>query len=131
MADAGILTLMSIKGIGIDIIEIKRIEEAVNSLGDKFLRRIYTADEIDYCLRRKKMGFPELAARFAAKEAYAKSIGTGMRGIRWKDIETANNSKGKPIYKIKGKPAENCHLTLSHSRNYAVAMAVWEGNTCS
>ena len=127
MGDAGFLMNQDNKGIGIDIIEIKRIEAAVNSFGDKFLRRIYTPGEIIYCNRRRKMGFPELAARFAAKEAYAKALGTGMKGIRWKDIEIVNNQKGKPLLKIKGEIKDNCQLSLSHSQDYAIAMVTREG----
>ena len=80
------------KGIGIDIIEIQRVKTAVKQFQDKFLDRIFTKREIDYCTNKKALKFPELAARFAAKEAYSKAIGTGMKGIHWKEIEVINNS---------------------------------------
>ena len=117
-----------IKGIGIDIIEIERIKEAVKKYGENFLRRVFTDNELKYCRRRKALRFPELAVRFAAKEAYSKAIGTGItgfarsnRGIEWKDIEITNNSLGKPLIAFKGKILRKAQLSLSHSRDYAVA----------
>lgn len=117
-----------IKGIGIDIIELERIKNAVEKYGDNFLAKIYTDKEIAYCRKRKTLGYPELAVRFAAKEAYAKAIGTGIgglgrrsRGVTWKDVEVTNNEFGKPLLSIMGKLDEKAHVSLSHSRNYAVA----------
>jgi len=116
-----------IKGIGIDIIEIDRIKDAISTHGDKFLSRIFTAKEISYCSIRKKLKFPELAVRFAAKEAYSKAIGTGIKGIRFKEIEVVNNKNGKPHIALSGKVDSKVHLSLSHSENYAVASVVIEG----
>lgn len=117
-----------IKGIGVDIIEIERIKEAVEKYGDGFLGKVFTEKEINYCSRRRVLRYPELAVRFAAKEAYAKAIGTGIagfgrnnHGMKWKDIEVVNNSHGKPLLSIKEKLSEKAHLSLSHSRDYAVA----------
>ena len=117
-----------IKGIGIDIIEIERIKKAVDNIGDKFLTTVYTDKEIKYCQHRKSYKYPELAVRFAAKEAYAKAIGRGIvgfgrknNGIHWLDVEIINDSHGKPLLLIKGKAAKKVHLSLSHSRDYAVA----------
>ncbi|MDD5383076.1 MAG: holo-ACP synthase [Candidatus Margulisbacteria bacterium] len=119
---------MAIKGVGIDIIEIDRIKEAVEKYGDTFLKRVFTDGEINYCRRRKSYRIPELAVRFAAKEAYSKAIGTGIKGfgrknhgIGWKEIEIVNNSHGKPLISIKGKASAKVQLSLSHSRDYAVA----------
>jgi holo-[acyl-carrier protein] synthase len=117
-----------IKGIGVDIIEIDRIKEAVEKYGESFLGKVYTDKELKYCRNRKAMKYPELAVRFAAKEAYAKAIGTGIagfarnnHGIKWKEIEIVNNSHGKPLVAIKGEASEKVHVSLSHSRDYAVA----------
>ena len=117
-----------IKGIGIDIIEIERIREAVGKYGDSFLKKVFTENEIKYCRNRKVLKFPELAVRFAAKEAYAKAIGTGISGfgrrnsgVSWRDIEIVNNSRGKPLISVKGKISKKVMVSLSHSRDYAVA----------
>jgi len=112
------------KGIGIDIIEIQRVKTAVKQFQDKFLDRIFTKREIDYCTNKKALKFPELAARFAAKEAYSKAIGTGMKGIHWKEIEVINNSDGKPHIYIKQKLAKRAMVSLSHSLKYATAIVM-------
>ncbi len=117
-----------IRGIGVDIIEIDRIREAVDKYGNGFLEKVFTEKEINYCRGRRAMRYPELAVRFAAKEAYAKAIGTGIagfgrnnHGIKWKDMEVVNNSHGKPLFAVKGRVSDNVHVSLSHSRDYAVA----------
>jgi holo-[acyl-carrier-protein] synthase len=117
-----------IKGIGIDIIEIDRIRESLDKHGDRFLNRVYTPHEINYCTRRKEFRIPELAARFAAKEAYTKALGTGMHGIHWKQIEVRNDPKGKPYIESEFNGKDNVQLSLSHSQNYAVAYVVIEEN---
>lgn len=120
-----------IKGLGIDIIEIDRIKEAVEKYGEKFLEKVFTPHEIKYCKGRNEYRIPELAVRFAAKEAYSKAIGTGIRGfarnshgVSWKDIEIKNDHLGKPQIYLKGKLAENIHISLSHSRDSAVASVI-------
>ena len=115
-----------IKGTGIDIVEIDRIKAAVKQFGKRFLERIYTPHEIEYCTKFNKLRYPELSVRFAAKEAYAKALGTGMRGIYWTNIEVCNDSKGKPFLKIREKTAKKAHITLSHSQKYAVASVIIE-----
>ena len=117
-----------LKGIGIDIIEIDRVKEAVEKYGESFLKKVYTEKEISYCRKRKSYRIPELAVRFAAKEAYSKAIGTGIagfgrnnHGIKWTEIEVANDSHGKPLLSFKGKIMEKAHVSLSHSRDFAVA----------
>lgn len=116
------------KGIGVDIIEIERIKESVKKYGDSFLTKVFTPKEIAYCRKQKAIRFPELAVRFAAKEAYSKAVGTGItglgegkNGLSWHDIEVANESSGKPFLYIKGKRAKTTLISLSHSRDYAVA----------
>ncbi len=116
-----------IKGTGVDIVEIARIRSAVKRYGKKFLVRIFTPHEIKYCTSFNKLKYPELSVRFAAKEAYSKANGTGMVGIKWRHIEVYNDKKGKPLLRIKGRPKKKAHITLSHSKDYAVASVVIEG----
>ena len=78
---------------GIDIIEIARVRAVLDRHGERFLRRVYTEDEVRHCRGR----VPELAARFAAKEAVMKALGTGIRGVGWRDIEILPNRRGKPL----------------------------------
>lgn len=115
-----------IKGFGIDLIEIDRIKEAVGKYGDSFLKKVFTPREIKYCRTKKALKHPELAVRFAAKEAYAKALGTGMAGISWKDIEVRNDKLGKPLLYYKEKLIKKAHLSLSHTHKYAVASVVLE-----
>ena len=122
-----------IKGIGVDIIEIDRIQSAVDRFGDSFLNRVFTKSEIEYCKKRKGSGVPELAVRFSAKEAFSKALGVGIagfghndHGIAWKDVEVVNNPKGKPMLSYKGNLQEKTHISLSHSRDFAVAMVYVE-----
>ncbi len=112
------------KGIGIDIIEINRIKAAVKQFNSHFLNKIYTEREIEYCTNRKALKYPELAARFAAKEAYSKAIGTGIRGIKWRAIEIINDSRGKPNIYIDKKLLNSAMVSLSHSNNYATAVVL-------
>ena len=112
------------KGIGIDIIEIDLVRSAVKQHKDKFLNKIFTNRELSYCSKKKALKFPELAARFAAKEAYSKAIGTGIRGIKWKEIEIMNNNNGKPHIYINGKLMRNAQVSLSHSLRYAAAVVL-------
>ena len=115
-----------IKGVGVDIIEIDRVREAVEKFGDKFLNRIFTGAELDYCTHRRSFSYPEMAVRFAAKEAYSKAIGTGISGIKFREIEVVNDKKGKPSMAVKGKVLKKVFVSLSHSFNYAVATVVIE-----
>jgi len=113
-----------IRGIGIDIIEVKRIKKIMEDYGDRFLKRILTDNEINYCMKFSK---PELhlAGRFAAKEAYSKAIGTGVgKSYSWKDIEILNNERGKP-YIVHIKESEysgfKYEVSISHTEEYACA----------
>jgi holo-[acyl-carrier protein] synthase len=121
---------MSIHSIGVDLVEIDRIEKIINTYGEKFLNKIYTIKEIHYC--RKFKHADSFAARFAAKEAVLKATGMGLRnGMKWTDIEIENNRSGKPEIKLKGRAAQyletyTIFLSLSHTRNLAIAMVVVE-----
>ncbi len=126
-----------IVGTGIDIVNINRIEGLMTRWGDPFLGRVFTEKEIVWCQRRARP--PEcFATRFAAKEAFLKAIGWGLRnGIQWTDIEVENDPMGKPMFSFHRKAKEVCEtlrikkalLTLSHDRPYAVAhVLLEEGN---
>jgi holo-[acyl-carrier protein] synthase len=114
--------------VGVDIIEIERIERALEKFGKRFLARVYTPLEAAFCRGRVS----ELAARFAAKEAVMKALGTGARGVAWREIEVLPNHRGKPLVYLHGraeKRAERIGLTaldisMSHSREFAVAFVV-------
>ncbi len=121
-------------GTGIDIVNIDRIERLMGRWGDPFLGRVFTESEIVWCQRRARP--PEcFAIRFAAKEAFLKAIGLGLRnGIQWTDIEVENDPMGKPMFSFHRKAKEVCEtlrvkkalLTLSHDRPYAVAHVLLE-----
>ncbi|MBC8358101.1 MAG: holo-ACP synthase [Candidatus Aminicenantes bacterium] len=112
-------------GIGIDIIEVERVRKLVEK-NPRFLQRIFTTQEINYC-QKKRNKHQHLAARFSAKEAFFKAIG---RRISWTDIELINLPSGKPQLKIKSKekfPFKKIHVSISHLAEYAVAMVILEG----
>jgi holo-[acyl-carrier protein] synthase len=122
-------------GIGTDVIEIGRVEGSIERYGERFLERIFTAQEIAYC-RQKKSSAESFAARFAAKEAGAKALGTGIsRGISWKEIEVRREPGERPTLHWSGKAAERAEalgvtrtaLSLTHSRSVAMAVVVVEG----
>ena len=114
--------------VGVDIIEIDRIAKMIEQHGDRFLRRIYTPRERE----RYEGRVPELAARFAAKEATSKALGTGIRGLTWREMEVLSNRRGKPILVLHGDAAKRAaHLglthfdiSLTHSRTDAMAFVV-------
>ena len=114
--------------VGVDIVEIDRVEDAIKRRGERFLNRIYTDAEL--ILYRERMS--ELAARFAGKEAVMKALGTGIRGVGWKEIEILPNRRGKPIVMLHGRAKERAKLlglkaveiSLSHSKQFAVASVV-------
>ena len=117
-----------IKGIGIDIIEIERVKKAIDRYRENFLERVYTEKELEYCRSHKAYRYPELAVRFAAKEAFSKALGVGIAGfarkndgVNWKEIEIVNDSRGKPQISFRGKISDKVHVSLSHSRDFAVA----------
>jgi holo-[acyl-carrier protein] synthase len=123
-----------IVGIGVDITEIDRIEAAITRHGAPFLTRIYTPRESAYCERHKNK-FERYAARFAAKEAAMKALGTGWRlGVRWRDIEVANAPSGRPTLNLAGVAGElaahmgvkNISLSITHSGNIAFAQVIFE-----
>lgn len=114
--------------VGVDIIEIDRIEQATLTLRDSFLKRVYTQAELEL----SENDASSLAVRFAAKEAVMKALGTGARGIGWKDIEILDNNAGAPFVQLYGRALNKARevglsqfsVSLSHSKQYAVAMVV-------
>lgn len=124
-----------IRGIGVDIVKVDRIEQAVERWGYRFLKRIFTAAEIERCQQRARPA-QCLALRFAAKEAFAKALGLGMRkGLRWRDIEVVHDHLGKPdllLYNqaqrlLEAMEASRTWLSLSDERESALAVVVLEG----
>lgn len=119
---------MATYAVGIDMIHIPRVRGVLERRGERFLRRVYTPEEIAFCRGR----VPELAARFAAKEAVMKALGTGARGVGWREIEVLPNRRGKPLVYLYGRArarAERIGLraldvSLTHERDLAVAAVV-------
>lgn len=125
-----------IVGLGVDLVELSRIRAVWQRHGERFLERVLTADERAYCLR-KRDPVPSLAARFAAKEATAKALGTGLaRGVRFRDIEVVRAATGEPGLRLHGAAREIAGrrgagrnlLTLTHGRDAAVAVVVLESS---
>ena len=120
-----------ILGLGTDITEVHRIQASLERYGQPFLDRIYTPGEIAYCQARKKTAAQSYAARFAAKEAAAKALGTGIsRGVTWQELEVVRNRGEAPQIILHGRAAEIAkargitRLTLSLTHTSAIAMAV-------
>lgn len=123
-------------GIGIDIVSIPRITLSIKRWGLRFLGRVYTPDELAFCIGRAN-AHASLAARFAAKEACSKALGTGMReGVTWTQIEVTHEGSGRPILKLSGCALERAkrigayswNLSLTHEREYAGAVVILESN---
>jgi holo-[acyl-carrier protein] synthase len=119
--------------VGVDLIEVARVERALERHGERFLSRVFTPAEVAYCRGRAA----ELAVRFAAKEAVSKALGVGMRllardGIGWRDVEVLGNHRGKPLVHLYGRAADYAveqqlaewEISLSHSRAQAIAVVV-------
>ncbi len=123
-----------ILGTGVDIAEVPRIRESIERFGDRFLRRIFTEGEIRYC-EQKATRFESYAARFAAKEAGMKALGTGWsRGVRWRDIEVVRPKGQRPTIQFHGEAAaiaaklgtKNIALSLTHTSEQALAHVILE-----
>jgi holo-[acyl-carrier protein] synthase len=122
-------------GIGTDLIEIERVQASIDRFGERFLARLFTPGEIAYCQRKKKNSTESFAARFAAKEAGAKALGTGIsRGVSWLEIEVKRKPGERPTLHLSGRAAElaaalgvrRVQLSLTHSRELAMAVVVIE-----
>ena len=117
-------------GIGIDIIEIERIKNSIERFGNSFLNKIYTQNELDYCLAKNNK-YQHLAARFAAKEAIYKAVATGWeKDSTWKSMEITNEPNGLPVVTFFGKLKEflsddkDIKISISHSDNYVTCVAI-------
>jgi holo-[acyl-carrier protein] synthase len=116
--------------IGVDIIETERVAKTITRYGRRFLQRVYTEQELNYCQGR----VASLAVRWAAKEAVAKALGTGIGDVRWQEIEVINNARQSPSIKLHGAAAElaarleisGVAISLSHTKDYAVAFVIAE-----
>ncbi len=115
---------------GTDIIEIDRIKQSIENLGDAFLNRVFTENEIKYCESKNNQKYQHYAARFTAKEAVFKAVSSNLKdkySITWKDIEVCNNEQGKPyinLYGINQELFESIDISISHCKKYATANVV-------
>ena len=126
-----------IVGSGIDLVEIGRIQQSMDRYGSRFLNRVYTGAEQAYCLRKRKAA-ESFAARFAAKEAGAKALGTGIRnGVSWLEIEVVRESSGRPTIQYHGRAAQfaarlgvsRAALSITHTADLAMASVVLENGS--
>jgi holo-[acyl-carrier protein] synthase len=127
---------VNISGIGVDLVSIPRIRETIERWQDSFLQRVFTAGEIAYCRRRSDPA-PHFAARFAAKEAGFKALGTGLRlGVRWRELEVQREGGQAPTLVLSGRSREigsfrggsRMLLSLTHEGEYALAQAILVGD---
>jgi holo-[acyl-carrier protein] synthase len=124
-----------IYGVGIDLVKVARITAVLSRHGDRFLNRVFTPGEIAYC-QGKAWTAAGFALRFAAKEAFSKALGVGLRrnGIRWREVEVVPDSRGKPELRVSGRAAELCaaagitglHLSLTDEDDQALAVVILE-----
>lgn len=123
-----------IVGIGIDVAEVKRIRAVIESQGERFLRRVFTLDEVAYCEQFKNK-YERYAARFAAKEAGMKALGTGWsRGVRWVDVEVVRHRGRRPTLELKGEArkiadglgVKHVALSITHTAEQAIAQVIFE-----
>jgi len=120
---------LSVQGIGIDLENNERIMRLIEKWGVSFMERVYTPAEIAYCLPKKDNG-GSFTARFAAKEALLKALGTGLRdGFKWKEMEVLNDTQGKPYFTVYGKvkrvlQSRKVYISLSHTAQQAVAVVI-------
>lgn len=119
-----------IRGLGVDIVRIERFESWLADQG--LMRRYFTSEEIAYVRSQGTRATESLAARFAAKEALGKALGTGLAGFDLRDVEVTRNEVGQPSFRFHGRTAERLgqmgrlHLSLSHDAAVAVAVVIWE-----
>src|SRR5256714_15455882 len=125
---------MSVLGIGVDMVEVERIQHSLDRFGERFMKRVFTEGEIAYCISMK---FParHLAARFAAKEAVSKAFGTGIgKSMGWKDIDVRRKPSGEPYLVLEGgakklaeeRQVSKLSISLSHTEHHAMAVIVVE-----
>lgn len=123
--------MLVIVGMGVDIVEVDRLEAALSRWGEPLLARLFSPGEYRVMPGPRSRG-QFFAGRFAAKEAVLKALGVGLRGCRWRDVEVGRDNRGRPVVRLQGplvalaakKGVGSVHLSISHSRRYAVATAV-------
>jgi len=122
-------------GTGIDVVEIERVARSIERYGSRFLERVYTAAEITYCQRKRRNAAESFAARFAAKEAGAKALGTGIGfGVTWRELEVGREPAGRPLLLLHGRAAEiaaslgvrRSSLSITHTRTQSMALVILE-----
>lgn len=124
---------MPVIAVGTDICDVRRIKDIEEKYANRFLRKVFTTQEISYCLK-KVTKYTSLAARFAAKEALLKALGTGLRsGLQWKEIEIDNDQLGKPFFRFHGQTKKilsgrSVLLSMSHTEQNAIAFVIIEGD---
>lgn len=129
--------ILLIVGCGIDLVKIERIEKIIIKCGDNFTSRVFTLLEREYCEKKKGNKYQSYAGRFAAKEALLKSLGLGLRGANWKEIEIKNDEPGQPIINISGKlkniaslkGVSKYFISISHTKEYALAEVILESSS--
>jgi holo-[acyl-carrier protein] synthase len=122
-------------GTGIDVVEIERVARSIERYGSRFLERVYTDGEIAYCQRKRRNAAESFAARFAAKEAGAKALGTGIGfGVTWRELEVGREPAGRPLLLLHGRAAEiaasmgvrRSSLSITHTRTQSMALVILE-----
>jgi holo-[acyl-carrier protein] synthase len=122
-------------GTGIDVVEIERVARSIERYGSRFLERVYTTAEIAYCQRKRRNAAESFAARFAAKEAGAKALGTGIGfGVTWRELEVGREPAGRPLLLLHGRAAEiaaslgvrRSSLSITHTRTQSTALVILE-----
>ena len=127
--------MLLIIGCGIDLVKIERIKKIIKKWGDNFTSRVFTLLEKEYCEKKKGSKYQSYAGKFAAKEALLKALGLGLRGANWKETETINDELGQPIIGTSGKlkniastrGVSKYFITISHTKEYAIAQVILEG----
>jgi len=122
-------------GCGIDLVKIERIEKIIKKWGNNFIFRIFTSLEREYCEKKKGNKYQSYAGKFAAKEALLKALGLGLREANWKEIEIKNNELGQPVIDTSGKlknivsakGVSKYFISITHTKEYAVAQVILEG----
>lgn len=122
---------MSVFGIGIDLASVARVRAALERYPERFRNRVFTKSEVEFC---ETLGdkYPSYAGRFAAKEAFSKALGTGLRGaIGWTEIDVCDNERSRPTIRVSGRAEQilagrKTHLSISHLSDYATAIVVIE-----
>ncbi len=124
-----------IVGVGIDIVNCSRVKRIYEKFRERFLSKILTEREIEYISKRKENLIETIATRFAAKESFFKALGTGIKGVSWKDVEIFNHRSGKPFIEVRGRSLKIMkdmavnpvvHISISHLKDYGVAMVIIE-----